>query len=69
MPIPSESAVLATRLVSKAFSDTPVEVSLQIAAGEVLVVRGANGTGKSTLFRPTWCSGSSADRGRCSSTA
>lgn len=45
--------VLEARSVSKAFGDTRVfdDLSLTLGSGEVLVVRGANGTGKSTLLR------------------
>lgn len=45
--------ILEAHHVSKDFGDVPVlsDVSFSIRPGEVLVVRGANGTGKSTLLR------------------
>lgn len=49
----SDTPVIQARHVSKSFGEVPVldDVSLAVRRGEVLVVTGANGTGKSTLLR------------------
>ncbi|HXY72473.1 MAG TPA: heme ABC exporter ATP-binding protein CcmA [Actinomycetota bacterium] len=75
--VPAEEAAVSLSRVTRVFGVTPalVRVDLEVARGEVLLVRGPNGAGKSTLLAilatvlsPTYGSGSvlgfPLDRGR-----